>query len=74
LRFLKTIQELLGDHHDVHVIVDTMQKQIAGKHAGTVKGLRAGWRKWKRETDHGQAKRAADFFMRSYEWMNAGAS
>jgi CHAD domain-containing protein len=70
MKFLKGIQKLLGDHHDVHVIEAALEREVMGAKPA-VKGLRAGWRKWRRESERGQAKRAAEFFMRTYAWMNA---
>jgi CHAD domain-containing protein len=70
LKFLKGVQELLGDHHDVHVIEEAMQERVKGK-GGAVKGLAAAWRKWWRKKEREQGERAAEFFVRSYGWMNA---
>jgi CHAD domain-containing protein len=66
LRLLKAIQKILGDHHDVHVIEATLESHLPPP--GTVKNLRPAWAKYKRKTDREQAKRAADFFAKSYLW------
>ncbi len=67
-RFLKRLQKVLGDHHDVHVIVE----MLAG-HVGEPRvegGLATEWRKWEKTMAKGQAKRAGEFFVWSYRWMN----
>ena len=69
LKFLKGVQELLGVHHDVHVILETLGKTVHAK-GRTIPALPAAWRKWHRTKEREQAKRAADFFMRSYGWMS----
>ncbi|HUO10478.1 MAG TPA: CHAD domain-containing protein [Phycisphaerae bacterium] len=71
LKFLKGVQQLLGDHHDVHVIEAALEKEVMGAKP-LVRGLRGAWRKWRRESERKQAERAAEFFMRTYAWMNAG--
>gem|GEM_PF-1403399 len=68
LKFLKNVQELLGDHHDVHVILSTLATRVAAK-GRTVKGLGVAWRKWQRIKEWEQGKRAAEFFVQSYRWM-----
>ena len=68
LRFLKGVQELLGDHHDVHVIFSALETRVAAK-GRTVKGLGVAWRKWRRTKEREQGERAAEFFVRSYSWM-----
>ena len=72
LKFLKGMQELLGDHHDVHVIEEGLHKEVMAKRPGPIKGVRPAWRKWHREMEKKQAGRAAEFFMRTYAFMNAG--
>jgi CHAD domain-containing protein len=67
VKVLKGIQQLLGDHHDVHVVEEMLAEEVAQR---KVKGLAAAWRKWQREKERGQAERAAEFFAKSYAWMN----
>lgn len=62
---LKGIQALLGDHHDAYV----MEEQLAGR-VGKDRKVLAAWGKWRRELEKMQAKRAGEFFVRSYVWMN----
>jgi triphosphatase len=70
LKFLKAIQQLLGDHHDLHVIEQSLQKEITAKRAAPIKNLHPAWRKWHRDMEKKQAERAAGFFMRTYAWLN----
>ncbi len=72
VKFLKQLQELLGDHHDAHVIEEKIQAHLKDRRDGAeaVKGLPAAWRKWHSQMEREQAKRAAEFFVRSYAWMN----
>ena len=66
LALLKRIQKLLGEHHDVHVITETLTTHLPP--AGSVKNLSLSWGRYKRKTAREQAKRAAEFFARSYLW------
>jgi CHAD domain-containing protein len=66
VKVLKQFQELLGDHHDAHV----MEEQLQGRLAKGDRKLAAAWRKWHREVEKLQARRAGEFFVRTYEWMN----
>jgi CHAD domain-containing protein len=71
LRLLKSIQQLLGDHHDVHVIHETLESHLpprTGPAATAIKNLRPAWTKYNRKTAREQAKRAAEFFAKSYLW------
>ncbi|MCL2639783.1 MAG: CHAD domain-containing protein [Phycisphaerales bacterium] len=58
LKFLKDVQELLGDHHDVHVILSTLSPRV------TAKGLTPVWQKWRQIKEREQSERAAEFFKR----------
>ncbi|MGN6367529.1 MAG: CHAD domain-containing protein [Phycisphaerae bacterium] len=70
LKFLKSLQQLLGDHHDTHVIEVTLQQQLPPHHPTPIKSLRPAWRKWHRDMEKKQAHRAATFFIQTYTWMN----
>jgi CHAD domain-containing protein len=70
VKFLKQIQALLGDHHDTHVIVERVQAHLQDRREQSFRGLPAAWRKWHGQTQRMQAKRAAEFFAKSYAWMN----
>ena len=61
---LKKIQKLLGEHHDVHVILETLESRLPAH--GSVKNLRPAWTKYKRQATREQAQRAAEFFVKSY--------
>lgn len=73
---LKRIQKLLGEHHDVHVITETLASHLP-QGRGSVADrsalvrLRAAWRKFLRQTNRRQARRAAAFFALSYRWNNS---
>jgi CHAD domain-containing protein len=69
-KFLKRMQKLLGDHHDVHVIVEMLQGHLAGHREAPIARLTVDWRKWRQAMEKGQAKRAGEFFVQSYTWMN----
>ncbi len=71
VRTLKQFQELLGDHHDAHVIEAQLAAHAATPEAKTHRGLPAAWRKWRRDLERAQARRAADFLVKSYTWLNA---
>ena len=71
VKVLKQIQELLGDHHDTHVIVERVQEHLKDRREKPLRGLPAAWKKWHAQTDRQQARRAAEFFTKSYAWMNA---
>lgn len=76
IRFLKQLQELLGDHHDTHVIVEQLASRLrpspsAPPQRRRSKVLAPAWRKWHRQAEHLQARRASDFFMRTYAWINS---
>jgi CHAD domain-containing protein len=79
VKFLKRVQELLGDHHDVHVIAEMLEARVGGRAGDGAgrgggrppRGLAAGWRGWRAATGRAQAKRAAAFFALGYEWVNA---
>jgi len=70
LRFFKKLQSSLGTHHDVHVIVETLQAQLARPEVKAIKGLRPAWTKWLRQTNRKQAEIAADFYRAAYLWRN----
>jgi len=70
IQTLKQFQELLGDHHDAHVIVEAMQARIDAAGRSGPKTLLTNWRKWKKKMEQLQAKRAATFFVKSYAWIN----
>jgi CHAD domain-containing protein len=70
VKALKRLQELLGDHHDAHVIVGTLETHLGDVREKPVRGLAAAWRKWRSGMQKQQARRAAMFLMRSYAWMN----
>jgi CHAD domain-containing protein len=73
IRELKRLQELLGDHHDVHVIVAALaeyMKKNPAPNALKRRQLATAWRRWHRLMQRTQAQRAANFFTRSYTWMN----
>jgi len=70
VKFLKQVQELLGDHHDTHVIVERVQAHLKDRREKPLRGLQPAWKKWHTATGRLQAKRAAEFFARSYVWMN----
>jgi CHAD domain-containing protein len=72
VKTLKKMQELLGDHHDVHVIVETLEKHLDAAREKPVRGLNAAWKRWRKATEREQARRAAEFFMQSYAWINRG--
>lgn len=72
IRLLKQLQELLGAHHDVHVIGEELERHLKVKREKPVKGLALGWRKWQREMNARQSKRAAVFFAKTYAWINEG--
>jgi CHAD domain-containing protein len=66
LALLKKIQKVLGDHHDVHVIIESLETHLPTD--GSVKNLRTAWNTYKRKCEREQAGRAADFFGKSYLW------
>lgn len=68
VKFLKKIQEILGEHHDAEVVTGVLQRKIPPRRAP--KGLRPAWQKWRRDMTRKQSRRVADFLMRTYEWMN----
>jgi CHAD domain-containing protein len=79
LKALKNLQELLGMHHDVSVITETLRQHLAepGEAEPPTAAARrrrlAAWHSWLRGTQHAQAKRAAEFFLLSYLWRNSSA-
>lgn len=70
VKMLKKMQELLGDHHDVHVIVQALEARKEAPRERAIAGLEGAFRTWRKGMEQGQARRAAEFFMRSYAWMN----
>jgi len=70
IRFLRRLQELLGDHHDTHVIAEQIVAHLKDPREKPIKNLHAAWRKWQRHMNTMQAKRAAVFFARTYAWIN----
>ncbi len=74
LKFLKSVQELLGDHHDVHVLEETVAGHLHTKREKPIAGLARAATKWKRAMERSQAERAAEFFALSYAWMNGRKS
>ncbi len=68
--FLKRLQQLLGDHHDTHVITEQLAGHLKDRREQPIKNLSPAWRRWQRLTARVQAKRAAAFFGRTYAWMN----
>jgi CHAD domain-containing protein len=67
VKFLKRVQQVLGDHHDVEVVEEALEAEVAKRHE---RRLGAAWRGWKKRKEREQGKRAAEFFVRSYGWMN----
>jgi CHAD domain-containing protein len=72
VRFLKSVQELLGDHHDTYVILQTLQQHLRDPRDKPIRGLQPAWQKWRRASERLQAQRAARFFALSYGWINGG--
>jgi len=70
IHFLRRLQELLGDHHDTHVIAGQIAAHLNDRREKPIKNLHAAWRKWQRQANAMQAKRAAVFFARTYAWIN----
>jgi CHAD domain-containing protein len=70
VKFFKNVQELLGDHHDAHVILTTLEQHLADAREKPIQSLPAAWRKFKSALLKEQSKRAALFFMKTYEWMS----
>jgi CHAD domain-containing protein len=70
VKTLKKIQELLGAHHDVHVLVHALEDRLKSPRPRRIRGLASAWRRWHKAAEQAQARRAADFFMRTYAWMN----
>ena len=65
LKMLKGMQGLLGEHHDVHVIEETIESHLP---APAPVGLRPAWGKYRRKVAREQAGRAGKFFVMSYQW------
>jgi CHAD domain-containing protein len=70
VRFLKQLQDLLGAHHDVHVVLEILEKHLHDRRDRPIPQLSRQWPRFRRAMEKGQAQRAADFFVRSYRWMN----
>jgi CHAD domain-containing protein len=70
IRLLKQLQQLLGDHHDAHVVAEELQRHLKVKRDKPISSLLPAWRKWQRLTNTAQSKRAAIFFARTYAWIN----
>lgn len=68
---LKQLQQLLGDHHDTHVITEQLAAHLKDRREKPIPGLYPAWRKWQRQTARLQAKRASIFFAKTYAWINA---
>jgi CHAD domain-containing protein len=70
--FLKRLQELLGDHHDTHVLTELLAAHLHDPRPEQkpLKNLAPAWRQWSRRTQTLQSRRAALFFARSYAWLN----
>ena len=69
--FLKQLQQLLGDHHDTHVITEQLAAHLKDRREKPITGLYPAWRKWQRQSAHLQAKRASVFFAKTYAWINS---
>jgi CHAD domain-containing protein len=70
---LKRFQELLGTHHDVHVILTALADHLKRNPAPEPRRrrlLRAAWSRWRRRMQRGQAKRTVAFLLRSHSWLN----
>jgi len=70
IHFLRRLQELLGDHHDTHVIGEQLAAHLRDRREKPIRNLHVAWRKWQRQMNSTQAKRAAVFFARTYAWIN----
>lgn len=70
VKFLKKVQELLGDHHDTHVILERVGEHLKDRREEAIGGLAPAWQKWRGQMEKSQARRAAEFFAKSYTWMN----
>ncbi len=70
IQFLKQLQELLGAHHDVHVIAGQLEEHLKDRREKPIKSLTPAWRKWMRLMNTAQSKRASVFFARTYAWIN----
>jgi hypothetical protein len=70
VRFLKRLQDLLGAHHDVHVVLEILEKHLHDRRDQPIPQLSRQWPRFRRAMEKGQAQRAADFFVHSYRWMN----
>jgi CHAD domain-containing protein len=68
--FLKRLQQLLGDHHDLHVINEQLAAHLKDPRPKPLKNLYPAWRKWRRHAATLQSKRAAVFFAKTYIWIN----
>jgi CHAD domain-containing protein len=68
--FLKRLQQLLGDHHDTHVLAEQLAAHLHTPRPKPLKNLAPAWRKWHRRTTTLQSRRAALFFARTYAWIN----
>jgi CHAD domain-containing protein len=70
IHFLRRLQELLGDHHDLHVITEQLAGRLKVAREKPIRNLHTTWRKWHRHMNTVQSKRAAVFFARTYAWIN----
>jgi len=70
IHFLRRLQELLGDHHDLHVITEQLAARLKAGREKPIRNLHPAWRKWNRHMNTIQSKRAAVFFARTYAWIN----
>ncbi len=70
IHFLRRLQELLGDHHDLHVITEQLAARLKDRREKPIRNLHPAWRKWHRHMNTIQSKRAAVFFARTYAWIN----
>jgi len=69
-RFLKKIQQLLGDHHDTHVIALQLKAHLQGPELTANTNILPAWHKWQKEMNKLQAERAGAFFTKTYAWLN----
>lgn len=70
LKFLKNVQKLLGDMHDADVIVETLQGRVEDWSGPGAARVKTAWRGFLRKIHQRQAKRAGEFFAKSYLWAN----
>jgi CHAD domain-containing protein len=72
VKLLKKIQELLGEHHDAHVILQVLEGQMRAQKNAPPASM-AAWKRWRAAVEKQQARRAGLFFAASYAWINRKA-